>query len=93
MVSILVVLDDALVHCFHCTVSDSESHVSILVVLDDALVQDKAKQHNKQLNGLNPCCAGRCSSTRKIETILIINMLQNYTKVIFTFLNQKLTIS
>ena len=42
---------------------------------------------------LNPCCAGRCSSTRKIETILIINMLQNYAKVIFAFLNQKLTVS
>ena len=41
---------------------------------------------------LNPCYAGRCSSTRKIETILIINMLQNYAKVIFAFLNQKLTI-
>ena len=44
-------------------------------------------------NRLNPCCAGRCSSTRKIETILIINMLQNYAKAIFAFLNQKLTIS
>ena len=43
--------------------------------------------------GLNPYCAGRCSSTRETETILIINMLQNYTKVIFAFLNQKLTIS
>ena len=42
---------------------------------------------------LNPCCAGRCSSTRERETILIINMLQNYTEVIFAFLNQKLTIS
>ena len=42
---------------------------------------------------LNPYCAGRCSSTRKTETILIINMLQNYTKVIFAFLNQKLTVS
>ena len=43
--------------------------------------------------GLNPCCAGQCSSTRETETILIINMLQNYAKVIFAFLNQKLTIS
>ena len=42
---------------------------------------------------LNPCCDGRCSSTRETETILIINMLQNYTKVIFAFLNQKLTVS
>jgi hypothetical protein len=42
---------------------------------------------------LNPCCAGRCSSTRKTETILIINMLQNYAKVIFAFLKQKLTVS
>ena len=45
------------------------------------------------LISLNPCCAGRCSSTRKTETVLIINMLQNYAKVIFAFLNQKLTIS
>ena len=43
--------------------------------------------------GLNPYCAGRYSSTRKTETILIINMLQIYTKVIFAFLNQKLTVS
>ena len=42
---------------------------------------------------LNPCYAGRCSSTRETETILIINMLQNYTKVIFAFINQKLTVS
>ena len=45
------------------------------------------------LMSLNPCCAGRCSSTRETETILIINMLQNYTEVIFAFLKQKLTIS
>ena len=47
----------------------------------------------KDFKSLNPYCAGRCSSTRETETILIINMLQNYAKVIFAFLNQKLTIS
>ena len=63
-------------------------------MLDDALVlfsvADLRKDTGKRLN---PCYAGRCSSTRETETILIINMLQNYTKVIFAFLNQKLTVS
>ena len=67
--------------------------VSILVVLDDALVLDKIALDYSNEGCLNPCCAGRCSSTRETETILIINMLQNYAKVIFAFLNQKLTIS
>ena len=67
--------------------------VSILVVLDDALVQAYSSSSRSRVHGLNPCCAGRCPSTRKTETILIINMLQNYTKVIFAFLNQKLTVS
>ena len=66
--------------------------VSILVVLDDALVL-LLSTLCVILMSLNPCCAGRCSSTRETETILIINMLQNYAKVIFAFLNQKLTIS
>ena len=65
--------------------------VSILVMLDDALVL--SAWHCQEVKSLNPCYAGRCSSTRETETILIINMLQNYTKVIFAFLNQKLTIS
>ena len=86
-------------------------------MLDDALVQEFEFNDEPSLNslnpcyagrcssttnqttnirlafGLNPCYAGRCSSTRETETILIINMLQNYTKVIFAFLNQKLTVS
>ena len=60
--------------------------VSILVVLDDALVHSLLTLVLVTM-GLNPCCAGRCSSTRETETILIINMLQNYAKVIFSFLN------
>ena len=91
-VSILVVLDDALVRgcswvtitislCLNpcCAGRCSSTSIPMLVA-----------QHQQSLN---PCCAGRCSSTRKIETILIINMLQNYAKVIFAFLNQKLTVS
>ena len=86
-------LDDALVPAVG-GVLRSVPEVSILVVLDDALVLMKITVKNGgALARLNPCCAGRCPSTRKTETILIINMLQNYAKVIFAFLNQKLTIS
>ena len=93
MVSILVVLDDALV-LRRKHMHQEQQCVSILVVLDDALVPTLIiGDKNMKANSLNPCCAGRCSSTRETETILIINMLQNYTKVIFAFLNQKLTVS
>ena len=91
-VSILVVLDDALVQS--CILRKMPTWcVSILVVLDDALVPCIPLGMRYYVKRLNPCCAGRCSSTRETETILIINMLQNYAKVIFAFLNQKLTIS
>ena len=43
--------------------------------------------------GLNPCCSGQWSRTQPYKTLLIINKLKNFTKQIFTFLNQKLTIS
>ena len=63
-------------------------------MLDDALVlMDSSDALKLRKLRLNPCCDGRCSSTRETETILIINMLQNYAKVIFAFLNQKLTVS
>ena len=40
--------------------------VLILVVLDDALVLDRAKAYiDYVLSCLNPCCAGRCPSTRQ----------------------------
>ena len=91
-VSILVVLDDALVHALEDKLYRRLS-VSILVVLDDALVLNLGLLLALHHIRLNPCCAGRCSSTRERETILIINMLQNYTEVIFAFLNQKLTVS
>ena len=78
--------------CFGTSPSIDGS-VSILVVLDDALVLVDGKFNGIAHLSLNPCCAGRCSSTRETETILIINMSQNYAKVIFAFLNQKLTIS
>ena len=85
-------LDDALVH------EERQQNiktvlVSILVMLDDALVQSLKQLRRLLKMSLNPCYAGRCSSTRETETILIINMLQNYTKVIFAFINQKLTVS
>ena len=85
-------LDDALV-LFTYAMDHRSNNVSILVMLDDALVQTYIPLANDATVGLNPCYAGRCSSTRETETILIINMLQNYTKVIFAFLNQKLTVS
>ena len=75
------------------TLTIAQWEVSILVMLDDALVPHRARARMSDRACLNPCYAGRCSSTRETETILIINMLQNYTKVIFAFLNQKLTIS
>ena len=86
-VSILVVLDDALVRINVVITGIFVTYVSILVVLDDALVQaiglanalamgvsilvvlDDALVHIKFVNimiiiiCLNPCCAGRCSST------------------------------
>ena len=55
-------LDDALVPW--SIYGNDEWNVSILVVLDDALVPIDAKNqtgHSKA--SLNPCCAGRCSST------------------------------
>ena len=91
-VSILIVLDDALV-LMHEQGERKNTIVSILIVLDDALVLMAITCLSCMSRGLNPYCAGRCSSTRETETILIINMLQNYAKVIFAFLNQKLTIS
>ena len=91
-VSILVVMDDALVLTEE-EIKAVVQAVSILVVMDDALVPNDATVGVGESIGLNPCCDGRCSSTRETETILIINMLQNYTKVIFAFLNQKLTVS
>ena len=62
-------------------------------LLDEIEEDNEAYFDTDRGSGLNPCYAGRCSSTRETETILIINMLQNYAKVIFAFLNQKLTIS
>ena len=61
--------------CFFA--SEEVRNVLILVVLDDALVPFSNVIGLMSSHCLNPCCAGRCSSTRKTETILIINMLQN----------------
>ena len=66
--------------------------VLILIVVDNGLVltDDIATFDAK---GLNPYCSGQWSRTRPYKTLLIINKLKNFTKQIFTFLNQKLTIS
>ena len=91
-VSILVVLDDALVR-------SDELGLPFTTRCLNPCCAGRCSSTLAALNGkdkglrLNPCCAGRCSSTKETETILIINMLQNYAKVIFAFLNQKLTIS
>ena len=61
-VSILVVLDDALVLILIIQ-RIYRLFVSILVVLDDALVLIDKALFKYDLVGLNPCCAGRCSST------------------------------
>ena len=61
-VSILIVLDDALVQSalqFYVYLKD----VSILIVLDDALVLVETVSLEEMKSGLNPYCAGRCSST------------------------------
>ena len=55
-------LDDALVH-YEEVVVPIVCEVSILVVLDDALVLRQTKLIIT-FTCLNPCCAGRCSSTR-----------------------------
>ena len=62
-VSILVVLDDALVQELGIRGRVSKWTVSILVVLDDALVRYRRYLSLTGPNRLNPCCAGRCSST------------------------------
>ena len=84
-------LDDALVPVGDIVKSNVDSSLNPCYA---GRCSSTSHQHILNLNkkSLNPCYAGRCSSTRKIETILIINMLQNYAKVIFAFLNQKLTI-
>ena len=62
-------LDDALV-LVKFDVKDNEGKVSILVVLDDALVRICFCMLYFMYIGLNPCCAGRCSSTPKPYTWL-----------------------
>ena len=62
-VSILVVLDDALVLTNNLNIKVMSTKVSILVVLDDALVQAYSSSSRSRVHGLNPCCAGRCPST------------------------------
>ena len=37
--------------------------VLILVVVEDVLVLNHSAMSASQLEGLNPCCSGRCSST------------------------------
>ena len=66
IVSILVVLDDALVLPGENIEKHACNIVSILVVLDDALVH-KLLLDEIQAEGLNPCCAGRCSSTIRYQ--------------------------
>ena len=62
VVLILVVLDDALVQYFLIFLWTYSARVLILVVLDDALVLLETLVMTKPYS-LNPCCAGRCSST------------------------------
>ena len=57
--------------CFFA--SEEVRNVLILVVLDDALVQ-VSWSSSSHICSLNPCCAGRCSST------LTPNFLQVYFK-------------
>ena len=71
-VSILVVLDDALVLPGENIEKHACNIVSILVVLDDALVH-KLLLDEIQAEGLNPCCAGRCSSTKMMAIIKAAN--------------------
>ena len=47
--------------CFFA--SEEVRNVSILIVLDDALVQVLIISIKEIELSLNPCCAGRCSST------------------------------
>ena len=61
-VSILIVLDDTLVPANMMTGQAAQT-VSILIVLDDALVQVLIISIKEIELSLNPCCAGRCSST------------------------------
>ena len=72
-VSILVVLDDALVQGNIVAVTLPKGIVSILVVLDDALVPFVIKLRWRMKISLNPCCAGRCSSTIKFDRGLYID--------------------
>ena len=47
--------------CFFA--SEEVRSVLILVVLDDALVPNGGENMRLRNSSLNPCCAGRCSST------------------------------
>ncbi len=56
--------DDALV-LMKISVGKNGTVVSILVVLDVALVHiEFQNEMNRLSKSLNPCCAGRCSSTK-----------------------------
>ena len=67
--------------------------VLILIVVDNGLVPTPNDELHTYARSLNPYCSGQWSRTRPYKTLLIINKLKNFTKQIFTFLNQKLTIS
>ena len=56
-------LDDALVRINVVITGIFVTYVSILVVLDDALVLIGYRPLYSLKSSLNPCCAGRCSST------------------------------
>ena len=63
-VLILVVVEDVLVHV-KCRVSSQTMRVLILVVVEDVLVLISLVMMVVGELCLNPCCGGRCSSTRQ----------------------------
>ena len=76
-------LDDALVQCERFGKYENCA-VSILVVLDDALVLKNGGAFALRQVCLNPCCAGRCSSTdmlsrskEALETVSILVVLDD----------------
>ena len=73
----LIVVDDALVRRLQgwCT---RHLKVSILVVLDDALVQVVTVSRTLPPDCLNPCCAGRCSSTTRYA----FNIAKEYVSIL-----------
>ena len=51
--------------------------VLILVVVEDVLVRMELGMKLSSAMSLNPCCGGRCSSTVKLQLLMLVYMCLN----------------